>query len=113
MVGKWHLGFHKTEYTPTRRGFLSHVGSWGGACEYTTHEWATLGATDYGLDFRRNSTLAPEDSGRYYTEIVTEEAVSLIKNHPVEKCLLYHPTIQGCEFMWWNTTLQYNLETLF
>ncbi|XP_075743510.1 arylsulfatase B isoform X2 [Rhipicephalus microplus] len=85
MVGKWHLGFHKTEYTPTRRGFLSHVGSWSGACEYTTHEWATLGTTDYGLDFRRNLTLAPEDSGRYYTEIVTEEAVSLIKNHPVEK----------------------------
>lgn len=85
MVGKWHLGFHKTEYTPTRRGFLSHVGSWGGACEYTTHEWATLGTTDYGLDFRRNSTLASEDSGRYYTEIITEEVVSLIKNHPVEK----------------------------
>ncbi|KAL1469829.1 hypothetical protein MTO96_024777, partial [Rhipicephalus appendiculatus] len=85
MVGKWHLGFHMTAYTPINRGFLSHVGSWGGGCEYTTHEWATIGSTDYGLDFRRNSTLAPEDSGRYYTEIVTEEAVSLIKNHPVDK----------------------------
>ncbi|KAL1478791.1 hypothetical protein MTO96_052383 [Rhipicephalus appendiculatus] len=85
MVGKWHLGFHKTEYTPTNRGFLSHLGNWGGACEYTTHEWATVGSTDYGLDFRRNSTLAPEDSGRYYTELITEEAVSLIKNHPVDK----------------------------
>ncbi|KAL3244571.1 hypothetical protein MRX96_047176 [Rhipicephalus microplus] len=81
----WHLGFHKTEYTPTNRGFLSHVGSWGGACEYTTHQRAAIGSNDYGLDFRRNSTLAPEDSGRYYTEIITEEAVSLIKNHPVDK----------------------------
>nr|XP_037284936.1 arylsulfatase B-like [Rhipicephalus microplus] len=85
ILGKWHLGFHKTEYTPTNRGFLSHVGSWGGACEYTTHQRAAIGSNDYGLDFRRNSTLAPEDSGRYYTEIITEEAVSLIKNHPVDK----------------------------
>ncbi|KAL1469833.1 hypothetical protein MTO96_024781 [Rhipicephalus appendiculatus] len=40
MLGKWHLGFHESAYTPTNRGFLSHVGSWGGACEYTTHQRA-------------------------------------------------------------------------
>ncbi|XP_049517571.1 arylsulfatase B-like isoform X2 [Dermacentor silvarum] len=38
MVGKWHLGFHKTEYTPTRRGFSSHVGSWGGFVDYYSHD---------------------------------------------------------------------------
>ncbi|XP_075535035.1 arylsulfatase B-like [Dermacentor variabilis] len=85
MLGKWHLGYHKSAYTPTNRGFLSHVGSWGGACDYTTHQRAAIGSNDYGLDFRRNLTLAPEDSGRYYTELVTEEAISLIKNHPVDK----------------------------
>lgn len=85
MLGKWHLGFHKSAYTPTNRGFLSYVGSWGGSCEYTTHQRAPIGSTDYGLDFRRNLTLAPEDSGRYYTELVTEEAISLIRNHPVDK----------------------------
>ncbi|XP_054932001.1 arylsulfatase B-like isoform X2 [Dermacentor andersoni] len=85
MLGKWHLGYHKSAYTPTNRGFLSHVGSWGGACEYTTHQRAAIGSNDYGLDFRRNLTLAPEDSGRYYTDLITEEAISLIKNHPVDE----------------------------
>ncbi|CAN8019230.1 unnamed protein product, partial [Ixodes persulcatus] len=38
MIGKWHLGFHKTEYTPTKRGFHRHVGLWGAYVDYFTHE---------------------------------------------------------------------------
>jgi arylsulfatase A-like enzyme len=36
-VGKWHLGSHKAEYTPTRRGFLSHIGYWTGHIDYYDH----------------------------------------------------------------------------
>ena len=37
MVGKWHLGSSRAVYTPTRRGFTSHVGYWTGHEDYYDH----------------------------------------------------------------------------
>ena len=34
---KWHLGNHKYQYTPTFRGFQSHMGYWGGKEDYFDH----------------------------------------------------------------------------
>lgn len=86
IVGKWHLGLHKTEYTPTKRGFASHLGSWTGMCDYYAHNRKVEGSA-YGHDFRRNLSLDHSNDGRYYTHVVTEEAVSLIENHPIDKPL--------------------------
>jgi arylsulfatase A-like enzyme len=36
-IGKWHLGFYKKEFTPTYRGFDSHLGYWGGYTSYYDH----------------------------------------------------------------------------
>lgn len=36
-IGKWHLGFHRQEYTPTFRGFDSHYGYYQGFQDYYDH----------------------------------------------------------------------------
>lgn len=83
MLGKWHLGFCKASYTPTKRGFVSHIGNYGGSVEYYTH--LRVSAGDVGLDFRRNFTRATRDNGWYYTDLITSEAVNIIKDNPPNK----------------------------
>ena len=36
-VGKWHLGSFSANYTPTHRGFDSHLGYWTGRIDYYDH----------------------------------------------------------------------------
>ncbi|CAN7943622.1 unnamed protein product, partial [Ixodes hexagonus] len=37
LVGKWHLGYFKKEYTPTYRGFDSFYGYYNGYIDYYSH----------------------------------------------------------------------------
>ncbi|XP_077515180.1 arylsulfatase B-like isoform X2 [Amblyomma americanum] len=84
MLGKWHLGHYKSEYTPTRRGFSSHVGSRGGFVDYYNHGRDAPGMP-HGLDFWRGLQPSRSDDGAYYTHIVSEEAVSIIRSHPKDR----------------------------
>lgn len=82
-VGKWHLGSHRAVYTPTKRGFQSHVGYWTGHEDYYDHTAQELyGPVDgWGYDFRRNMSVAWANYGKYATDLFTEEAVSTISKH--------------------------------
>ncbi|XP_078047893.1 arylsulfatase B [Augochlora pura] len=79
IVGKWHLGFYTKEYTPTYRGFDSHLGFWSGHQDYYDH---TAVETPYwGLDMRRDMNPAWDLHGQYSTDAFTAEAEKLIHAH--------------------------------
>ena len=68
LVGKWHNGAFDTRYHPNRRGFDEFAGFSGGWQDY----W------DWRLD--RNGAVSRAD-GRYFTDVVTEEAVGFVRRH--------------------------------
>ena len=50
---QWHLGFFKSDYTPTNRGFDSFFGYWLGAGDYWDHSESE--PPGWGLDLRNNT----------------------------------------------------------
>lgn len=90
IVGKWHLGHWKREYTPLYRGFLSHVGYWTGHQDYNDH--TSFERPGWGYDMRRGMEVARDLHGQYTTDVITEESVKIIKKHDKEDPLfLYIP----------------------
>ncbi|XP_062132490.1 arylsulfatase B [Drosophila sulfurigaster albostrigata] len=83
LIGKWHLGFAKPEYTPTHRGFDYHYGYWGGYIDYYQRR-AQMPVDNYtmGYDFRRNMQLECAERGVYVTDLLTNEAERLISEQP-------------------------------
>ncbi|XP_026682470.1 uncharacterized protein LOC103513493 isoform X2 [Diaphorina citri] len=93
IVGKWHLGFYKKEYTPTFRGFESHLGYWTGHQDYFDHsaeEMVRKNEKMWGLDMRRDLEPAWDLHGKYSTDVFTAEAVDIIHNHSTDEPLFLY-----------------------
>ena len=73
MVGKWHLGLHTQQAMPHNRGFDTYYGHLGGYIDFYTHTYFG------GVDWQRNGETHFETG--YATELLSDEAVSLIKTH--------------------------------
>ncbi|CAN7983590.1 unnamed protein product, partial [Ixodes hexagonus] len=79
MVGKWHLGYHKESYTPSRLGFDSFYGFYNGGVDYYNHVMTMFNAS--GRDFWMDTTPIRHGGDYYSTYLYTEKAVSLIEDH--------------------------------
>ncbi|GAB6025102.1 hypothetical protein CHUAL_010534 [Chamberlinius hualienensis] len=86
LVGKWHQGFFRTEYTPTYRGFDSHFGYFCGHQDYYSHQ-ALESSDNVGFDMRRNMSVAWDTVNKYSTNLFTDEAISVINNHDTSQPL--------------------------
>ena len=61
LVGKWHLGFYKWPYVPTKRGFDTAYGFWDGAEDHYDH------TRDGVVDFRNGTEPVTDLDGKYAT----------------------------------------------
>ncbi|XP_070387965.1 arylsulfatase B-like isoform X3 [Dermacentor albipictus] len=88
MLGKWHIGYHSLNYTPTFRGFDSFCGIHTGPDDYYSHilEWEGR----RGLDFWNGTQPLTTEDGKYSTTLFTERAVSIISNRDKSKPLFLY-----------------------
>ena len=80
-LGKWDLGMHTWEYTPTYRGFDTFYGFYNAEEDHFTHEAASVLFPDpdspgkmhrtRGLDLRSNKEAVTTEKGTYSTNLYT------------------------------------------
>lgn len=76
LVGKWHNGALDDRYHPTRRGFAEFAGFRGGWQPY--FDWR----------HERNGVEVRAD-GRYYTDVLTDDAIDFVHRHRGEPFFLH------------------------
>lgn len=79
LVGKWHIGHCSADMIPTARGFDSFYGMMLAGQDYYTRRHQGI------YDFWENDEIIFPPSGSYDTDLYTDRAVKIIKNHNKKK----------------------------
>ncbi|MHC4993672.1 MAG: sulfatase-like hydrolase/transferase [Planctomycetota bacterium] len=82
LVGKWHLGHGDTKFLPTQHGFDSFYGHTGGCIDYFTMRYGNRPS------WYRDNRLIVE--GGYATDLMTDEAVRIIRDTPADQPLFLY-----------------------
>jgi RNA polymerase sigma factor (sigma-70 family) len=93
LVGKWHLGAHKSLH-PLKRGFNEFFGFLGGGHQYFPDKWTIQNPEDangegesYRTKLNRNYT--PVEETEYLTDAFSREAVSFVERNKTKPFFLY------------------------
>lgn len=89
LIGKWHLGFYKREYTPIARGFDSFFGCLGPGID---NFWYNRSS---GYDMYKNFDVDYENVGEYLPDLFTRKAVETIEHHSADRPLFLMLTHTG------------------
>lgn len=83
LIGKWHLGYFHRNYTPPYRGIDNFYGYYNGFLDYFNYTYVEVsGNYTPGYDFRRNKKVNYDvEPGSYVTDLLTNEALDIIRNH--------------------------------
>ena len=88
LVGKWHQGFFKSAYLPTRRGFDTFLGYLTGHDDYYSRESTNQYS---GVDFYEGDSPAnlSHYAGQYSTDLYTDRVVELINQKHQQPWFIY------------------------
>jgi len=89
LVGKWHLGFYKWPYVPTKRGFDTAYGFWDGAEDHFDH------TRDKVVDFRDNLKPVKDLNGTYATNAYVDRVEQILEEHDSSKPLFLYMAFQN------------------
>ena len=80
LVGKWHLGYCHTDYTPLHRGFHTFFGCLSQQADHYTREHQINKHIGPGYDLWRGGNVSRDGEGQYSTFLWEEETVRLLES---------------------------------